>query len=51
MRRDRKSIPNELKTMMDRDENSTLTVHGQDKEMMLVKKKSGKKNIIALTTK
>ena len=40
--------------MTGRDEKSTLSVHHQDKEMMLVsyidKKKSGKKNIIALTT-
>ena len=54
MRHDRKGIPNELKAMTHRDEKSTLSVHRQDKEMMLVsyidKKKSGKKNIIALTT-
>ena len=54
MRHDRKGIPNELKTMTDRDEKSMLSVHRQDKEMMLVsyidKKRSGKKNIIALTT-
>ena len=54
MQHDRKGIPNELKAMMDRDEKSTLSVHRQDKEMMLVsyidKKKSDKKNIIALTT-
>ena len=53
MRHDRKGIPNELKAMTDRDEKSTLSVHCQDKEMILVsyinKKKSGKKNIIALT--
>ena len=54
MRHDRKGIPNELKVMTDRDEKSTLSVYRQDKEMMLVsyidKKKSGKKNVIALTT-
>ena len=51
---DRKGIPNELKAMTDRDEKLMLSVHHQDKEMMLVsyinKNKSGKKNIIALTT-
>ena len=51
---DRKGIPKELKAMTDRDEKSTLSVHRQDKKMMLVsyvhKKKSGKKNIIPLTT-
>ena len=40
--------------MMDRDEKSTLSVNRQDNEMMLVsyidKKKSGKNNIIVLTT-
>ena len=54
MRDNRKGIPNELKAMTDRDEKSTLSVDRQDKEMMLVsyvdKKKSGKKNINALTT-
>ena len=54
MRDDRKGIPNELKAMTDRHEKSTLSVDRQDKEMMLVsyinKKKSGKKNINALTT-
>ena len=53
MRHDRKGIPNELKAMMDRGEKSTLSVHHQDKKMMLLsyidKKKSGKKNIITLT--
>ena len=54
MRHDRKGIPNELKAMTNRDEKLTLSVHHQDKEIILVlyidKKKSGKKNIIALTT-
>ena len=47
-------IANELKAMTDRDEKLTLSVHCQDKEIMLVldinKTKSGKKNIITLTT-
>ena len=54
MRHGRKGIPNVLKAMTNRDEKSMLSVHCRDKEMMLVpyinKKKSGKKNIIALTT-
>ena len=33
---DRKGIPNELKAMTDRDEKLMLSVHHQDKEMMLV---------------
>ena len=54
MGHNRKVIPNELKAITDRDEKSTLSVHSQDKEMMLVsdinKKKSSKRNITTLTT-
>ena len=54
MQHNRKGIPNELKAIADRDEKSALSVHCQENEMMLVsyidEKKSGKRNIIALTT-
>ena len=54
MRNDRKGIPKELKVMKNRDERSVLYVHHGEKNIMLVsyidKKKSGKKNIIGLTT-
>ena len=56
MQHNRKYIPNYLKTLtlMDTDEKSTLSVYRHNKEMMLVsyisKKKSGKQNIIVLTT-
>ena len=54
MRHDRKGIPKELKVMKNRDERSVLYVHHGEKNIMLVsyidKKKSGKKNIIGLTT-
>lgn len=54
MRLDRKGIPAEIKKMDDREEKSTLYVHEKDGEKTLVsyvdKKKSGKKNIIVLST-
>ena len=54
MRHDQKRIKKELKVMKNRDERSVLYVHHQEKNIMLVsyinKKKSGKKNIIGLTT-
>ena len=54
MRHDQKRIEKELKVMKNRDERSVLYVHHQEKNIMLVsyinKKKSGKKNIIGLTT-
>ena len=54
MRNDRKGIPKELKVMKNRDERSVLYVHHGERNIMLVsyidKKKSGKKNIIGLTT-
>ena len=54
MRHDRKGIPKELEVMKNRDERSVLYVHHGEKNIMLVsyvdKKKSGKKNIIRLTT-
>ena len=53
-RHDRKGIPKELKTVNGREEISTPYVHHEDKKVMLVsyidKKKSGKKNVIVLTT-
>ena len=54
MRHDQKRIEKELKVMKNRDGRSVLYVHHQEKNIMLVsyinKKKSGKKNIIGLTT-
>ena len=54
MRHDRKGIPKEMKSLNDREEKSTIYAHHSNKEIMLVsyidKKKSGKKNIISLTT-
>ena len=54
MRHDRKGIPKELKFVNDREENSVLYVYHEDKNVVLVsyidKKKSGKKNVIVLTT-
>ena len=51
---DRKRIPNDLKEMTNKDEKLTLSVHRQDKVMMLIlyinKKKASQKNIIALMT-
>ena len=54
MRHDRKGIPKEMKDLNGREEKSTISAHHSEKNMMLVsyidKKKSGKKNIISLTT-
>ena len=54
MRLDRKGIPNGIKTMIDREEKSTFYVYAENEDIMLVsyvdKKKSGKKNIVVLTT-
>ena len=54
MRHDRKGIPKELKAVNEREEKSVLYVHHEEKNVMLVsyidKKKSGKKNVIVLTT-
>ena len=54
MRMDRKGIPPEIKTFDNREEKSTMFVKANNEKLMLVsyidKKKSGKKNIILLTT-
>ena len=54
MRHDRKGIPKELKSVNNREEKSALYVCHEEKNVMLVsyinKKKSGKKNVIVLTT-
>ena len=54
MRLNRKGIPAEIKKIDKRDEGSTLYVHGKDDDLMLVpyvdKKKSGKKNVVVLTS-
>ena len=54
MRHDRKDIPKEMKSLKDREEKSTIFAHPSEKNIMMVsyidKKKSGKKNIICLTT-
>ena len=54
MQHDRKSIPKEVKSLKDREEKSTIFAHHSEKNIMMLscidKKKSGKKNIICLTT-
>ena len=54
MRLDRKGIPAEIKNIDKHDEQSTFYVHGKDDDLMLVsyvdKKKSGKKNVVVLTS-
>ena len=54
LRHDRKGIPKELKSVNSREEKSVLYVYHEVKNVMLVsyidKKKSGKKNVIVLTT-
>lgn len=57
MRLDRKGVPKQFKDMENREEKSTLYIHGQDEgdeNIMLVsyidKKSSGMKNVVALTT-
>ena len=54
MRQDPKGIPAEIKKIDKRDERSTFYVNGKDDDLMLVpyvdKKKSGKKNVVVLTS-
>ena len=54
VRLDRKGIPAEIKNIDKHDEQSTFYVHGKDDDLMLVsyvdKKKSGKKNVVVLTS-
>ena len=54
MRHDRKEILKEVKVLNDREEMSVLHVYHEEKKIMLVsyidKKKSGKKNVIILST-
>ena len=54
MRLDRKGIPAEIKKLDGREEKSTLYAHQKDGDAILVsyvdKKKSGKKNIVVLST-
>ena len=54
MRTDRKGIPKEMKNVNDREEKSTKYCHSEDNKLLLVsyvdKKKSGKKNVIVLST-
>ena len=54
MHHDRKVIPNEVKALNDWEEMSVLHVYHEEKKIMLVsyidKKKSGKKNVIILST-
>ena len=54
MRLDRKGIPAEIEKIDKRDERSTFYVHDKDDDLMLVsyvdKKKSGKKNVVVLTS-
>lgn len=54
MRHNRKGIPKELKALTNRDERSVLHVYHTDKKIMMAsyidKKKSGKKNVIVLST-
>ena len=54
MRLDCKGIPKEIKTLEGRQEKSTLYAYQKDGEAMLVsyvdKKKSGKRNVVVLTT-
>ena len=54
MRHDRKEIPKEVKALNDREEMSVLHVYHEEKKILLVsyigKKKSGKKNVIILST-
>ena len=51
---DRKGIPAEIKKIDKPDEQSTFYIHGKDDDLMLVlyvdKKKSGKKNVVVLTS-
>ena len=54
MRHDRKGIPKEVKGIGNREEKSVLYVYHKEKNIMLAsyieKKKSGKKNVIVLST-
>ena len=54
MHHDRKGIPKEVKVIGNREEKSVLYVYHREKNIMLVsyidKKKSGKKNVIVLST-
>ena len=54
MRHDRKDIPKEVKVIGNREEKSVLYVYRKEKNIMLAsyidKKKSGKKNVIVLST-
>ena len=54
MHHDRKGIPKEVKAIGNREEKSVLYVYHREKNIMLVsyidKKKSGKKNVIVLST-
>ena len=54
MQLDRKGIPKEIKDVSEREERSTLYFHAEKENIMVVlyfdKKKSGKKNVIVLTT-
>ena len=54
MKHDRKDIPNELKPVADREERPVIYVYNTKEKIMLVsyidKKKSGKKNVIVLST-
>ena len=54
MKHNRKSISKELKPVADREEKSVMDVYNTKQKIMLVfcidKKKSGKKNVIVLST-
>ena len=54
MRLDRKGMPKEIISLENREERSVLHVFGSDKKILLVsyidKKKSGKRNVVVLST-
>ena len=54
MKQEWKGIPKELKPVVDREERSVINVYNKNGKIMLVsyndKKKSGKKNVIVLST-
>ena len=54
VRTDRKGIPKEMKELRDREEKSTKNCHSEDNKLLFVlyvdKKKTGKKNIVVLST-